>query len=377
MRIEARGLIYDATNVSDSDAVSYVTSLVPLRSGTFLAGWQCGPEKHAPTNTIRLARSIDGAETWELLPFPFENSWQGIPGSFMAAEMVEVQPGRLMLFTTWVNRSDPDRPLFNPTTEGILATRILFCTSTDEGDTWDAWTELATPGLSGCAITGPIVQWPDQTIACAFESFKEFDDPQPVDPAAWLIISQDKGRSFGSPWQVARHPRQEKYYWDQRLCPTQTSGEFIAMFWTHSRKQQRDAHVHLIRASINESPAAAGQPVETNIPGQIAACCVAEDGRLLTCVVNRSHPGTITLWQSCDFGSNWPEKARLVIHRHNELAEISQGQTNIDYAEFWEDMGKWSFGHPAIRPLGNDWLIAWYAGTPKRMSIHWARVVEQ
>ena len=48
-----------------------------------------------------------------------------------------------------------------------------------------------------------------------------------------------------------------------------------------------------------------------------------------------------------------------------------------DYAEFWEDMGKWSFGHPAIRPLGNDWLIAWYAGTPKRMSIHWARVVEQ
>ena len=39
-------------------------------------------------------------------------------------------------------------------------------------------------------------------------------------------------------------------------------------------------------------------------------------------------------------------------------------------------MGKWSFGHPAIRPLKNGWLLAWYAGTPDRMSIHWAHVAE-
>jgi hypothetical protein len=38
-------------------------------------------------------------------------------------------------------------------------------------------------------------------------------------------------------------------------------------------------------------------------------------------------------------------------------------------------MGKWSFGHPAIRALGGGHgLVAFYAGTPTCMSIHWARI---
>ena len=48
---------------------------------------------------------------------------------------------------------------------------------------------------------------------------------------------------------------------------------------------------------------------------------------------------------------------------------------NIDFKAYWEDMGKWSFGHPAIRKLTDGCLLlAYYAGTPDAMSIHWARV---
>ncbi|HCD01990.1 MAG TPA: hypothetical protein DER64_15845 [Planctomycetaceae bacterium] len=376
MHIAARGLIFDATAAAENEAVAYVTSLVPLASGTFLCGWQSGPGKHTPTNTIRLARSTDGAQNWDRLPFEFETSFEGIPGSFLAAEMVESEPGRLLLFTTWIDRRIPDRPLFNPETEGILPTRILTCSSTDDGDTWSHWSELETAELTGCAVTGPILRWTDGTIACTFESFKEFDDPTPVEPAAWLMISRDGGRSFEAPWQVARHPRQTKYYWDQRLCPTQNPGEFVAMFWTHNRPEQRDTNVHLLQASIHDGERAAAEPFETSIPGQIAACALTGDGRILSCVVDRGRPGTITLWQSADDGQTWPEDERLVVHVHDEKAAISQGREEIDYAEFWEDMGKWSFGHPAIRPLENGWLLAWYAGTPERMSIHWAHVAE-
>ena len=377
LHVESRGVIFDATDATDSEAVAYVTSLVSLESRTWLAGWQSGPEKHTPTNTIALARSRDGAKTWQRLPYRFDTSWQEAPGSFLAAEMVEAEPGRLLLFTTWINRSIPDRPLFNPETEGILPTRLLYCSSEDEGETWGEWRELPTPGLTGCAVTGPILRWSDGTIACGFESFKEFDDPAPVEPAAWLAISRDGGRSFGDPWQVARHPQQEKYYWDQRLCPTENPGEFVAMFWTHNREEQRDTNVHMLRASINDGSAAVGEPVETTIAGQIAACGVAEDGRILSCVVDRGQPGTITLWQSVDGGRTWPEEACLVVHVHDEQASITQGREDIDYAEFWEDMGKWSFGHPVIRRRSDDWLLAWYAGTPDRMSLHWASVVEK
>ena len=83
----------------------------------------------------------------------------------------------------------------------------------------------------------------------------------------------------------------------------------------------------------------------------------------------------MTLWQSGDSGSSWPEDASLVVHVHDEQAAISQGPENIDFAEYWEDMGKWSFGHPAMLPLENgEWLLAYYAGTPEAMSIHWVRI---
>jgi hypothetical protein len=38
-------------------------------------------------------------------------------------------------------------------------------------------------------------------------------------------------------------------------------------------------------------------------------------------------------------------------------------------------MLQWSFGHPALRSLDADHLLlAWYAGTPDALSLHWARV---
>jgi hypothetical protein len=63
------------------------------------------------------------------------------------------------------------------------------------------------------------------------------------------------------------------------------------------------------------------------------------------------------------------------VHTHDERAALTQGQANIDFKEYWEDMLKWSFGHPAIRLLADGRvLLAWYAGVPGCMSLNWARV---
>lgn len=374
MNVEARGLISDAALRGDDQRISYFTALCPLRSGTILAGFQVGSAKHGPDNTIGLCRSTDGGEHWPAIPVRFETRLGGTPGSLAGGEMVEVAPGRVLLFATWFDRSDRERPLFDPVTEGILHSRQLMAVSTDEGSTWSPWRELPIPGLTGCAMCGPVTLWSDGTIAFAFESFKEFDDPKPARHAAWLLISRDGGETFDPPWLVAQDPKHAVYYWDQRLCPTATPGEFVALFWTHDRTAQRDLRVHHLRASINDQQPLP-LPTETTIPGQIAAPVWLEDGRVFAFVVDRDQPGTLTLWQSSDGGATWPSDARLVVHQQAELAKLSQGREHIDFAQYWEDMGKWTFGHPAIRRLSEDrLLLAFYAGTPDRMSIHWARV---
>ncbi len=221
--IEDEGLIFNAGEQPPERRIAFFTSLCPLRNGTILAGFQNGRTKHAADGTIRLCRSADGGRTWHLMPADFETRVDGVPGSLAVAELVETAPGRLLLFATWFDRSDPERPLFDPVTEGILKSKQLLAVSTDDGATWSRWRDVSTGDLQGCSITGPVLGWSDGTIALAFESFKEYDDPRPARHAAWLLVSRDGGASFSQPLLVAQHPEHGVYYWDQRLCTAERS----------------------------------------------------------------------------------------------------------------------------------------------------------
>jgi hypothetical protein len=373
--IEEQSTILDAAAEPPTRKIAYFTSLCVLRSGTVLCGFQNGPAKHASTSTIRICRSQDSGRTWRLQPTQFETRFRGVAGSLGAAEILEAAPGRVLLFATWFDRSDPDRPLFDPVTEGILRSRQLLSVSTDDGQTWSPWRELSTGDLKACALTGPVLQWPHGLIAFPFESFKEYDDPEPGRHAAWIMVSRDRGATFSSPLLVAQHPSHEIYYWDQRLCAGSGLGDFTAMFWTHDLVGKRDLNVHLRQCAVVGDRIVAGPMRATPISGQIAAPLLLHDGRLLALVVDRGQPGTIALWCSADGGQTWPAANRLVVYRHDERAVITQGRDNVDFKQYWEDMGKWSFGHPALRRLADDrLLLAWYAGAPDCMSLHCARV---
>jgi len=227
--------------------------------------------------------------------------------------------------------------------------------------------------LKGCSSTGPILQWPDGVIAYPFESLKEYGDTNPAAPGAWCLVSRDKGRTFDHPVLIARDPENKVYYWDQRLCIGKSPGEFTALFWTHDIGQKKDLAVHLRRASLLDHRLRSAPISATTIPGQIAAPLQLDDGRLLAFVVDRGRPGTMKLWTSRDEGVSWPEE--LTVYVHDERAALTQSDKNIDYVEYWEDMGKWTFGHPAILSLGDGRvLLSYYAGTPNVLSIYWVRV---
>lgn len=375
MHVLWKSLVYDAAAQPESGRVAFFDGVLRLESGTWLCGFTAGRTKHHHEGTIRLCRSRDGGKSWNLLPWRFETQLDGKPGSLAGAEMVEIAPGRLLLFTTWFDRTDPDRPLFDPETEGILRSKQLVAESADEGDTWSEWRTVPTPALTGTAITGPVLRWPDGTIAFAFESFKEFDDPRPPTHGAWLVASRDGGHTFQPPHLVAQDPGQQVYYWDQRLCVGDRPGDYVGLFWTHDRTAKRDLNVHLLRGNLQQPESARQQPTATAIPGQIAAPLLLADGRLLAFVVDRNQPGTMRLWCSHNTGSTWPQCDCLTVHQHDEQARLSQGSENIDFAQYWEDMAKWTFGHPAIRQLDDERvLVTWYAGAPNCLSIHAAAV---
>lgn len=375
MRLADRGLVFDAAGRPPHERICFFDSLCRTRSGTWLCGFTIGAKKHDLNGTIRLTRSLNDGRSWEEIPFRFPTEIAGVRGSIGGAEMVEGAPGKLLVFSSWFDRSDPDRPMFDPVTEGIWHAKLLVAESPDEGLTWSEWREVETPGLTGCALTGPPLRWSDGTIALAFESFKHYDDPAPARHAAWLLVSRDGGASFDRRFLVARDPENKVYYWDQRLCTTANVGEFIGLFWTHDRSAQRDLNVCFLKSTLQDGDQALSDPVVTTMPGQIAAPLALPDGRILAFVVDRDRPGTMKLWQSADGGVTWPGDEALTVHIHEETAAVTQGKEQIDFTEYWDDMRKWSFGHPSARLIDDRTvLLTFYAGSPQEMSIHWARV---
>jgi hypothetical protein len=375
MHLEASGLIFDAAKQPLEARVNAFTSVVRLKSGSLVAGFQSGSAKHAPNSTVRLCRSADDGRSWEEMPFRFPTALDGRPGSLSSADIVELPSGRLLLTSTWFDRSDPSRPLFDPQTQGILPSRQVLATSDDHGTTWGPWMVVPTPGLTGCAATGPTLAWSDGTIAHAFESYKEYSDPRPARHGAWLLVSRDGGQTFPLVHLVAQHPEQKIYYWDQRLCAGRKPGEYFAFFWTHDLVLQQDLNVHFKHGSLAEQGHPFARIHETTIRGQIGAPVLLDDGRLIVFVVDRHRPGTMTLWCSPDEGLTWPENEKLVVHSHDERAALTQQGPQVDFNEYWDDMLKWSFGHPAIVDLKNGTVLCvYYAGVPGALSIHWARI---
>lgn len=375
MQLEARGLVYDASKQPPESRVNAFTSVKRLSGGSLIVGHQSGSAKHAVNSTLRLNRSLDGGQTWTEIPFRFPTTLDGIPGSLSSGDIVELPNGRLLLTGTWFDRSDPERPLFDAETQGVLHCREILAVSEDQGATWGPWRIVPTPGLTGCAATGGTLSWSDGSIALAFESYKEFDDPRPSRHGAWLIVSQDGGETFPDLHMVAQHPEHQIYFWDQRLCVGRQPGEYFAFFWTHDLEQKKDLHVHFKHGSLREVGHPFSKIQATTIPGQIGAPLQLDDGRLLVFVVDRNRPGTMTLWSSNDEGLTWPEADKLVVHVHDEKAALTQQGEAVDFNEYWDDMLKWSFGHPAIVDLQDGKVLCvFYAGTPGCLSIHWARV---
>ena len=110
MKVVARGLVFDVAGRPDSEQVAFFGSLFRLNSGDWLCGFTLGNKKHDPNGTIRLCRSRDGGETWTENSFRFPTTFGETHGSLAGSELVEVAPGRLLLFTTWFDRTDPERP---------------------------------------------------------------------------------------------------------------------------------------------------------------------------------------------------------------------------------------------------------------------------
>lgn len=371
MNILNRGLIYDAAQAPPDARCAAFTSLLPLADGSLLCTFRVGPTKMSPVSNIGMMQSTDGGRTWNRHGHDFDPIFQGTPGSFSSGYPCQHAPGKLSMYLVWVDRSDPSLPLANPETTGVLPMKCLVAESSDGGHHWGELREVSLRPHRGASLTSEIIRLDDGNLLLPYESWKDWDDVTGTQSAN-VRLSQDEGQTWSDPVTMASDPEQKRYYWDNRLAKDPETGRLVALFWTHQPKEGLDDVIHIAWAEPDGtrwSP-----PRSTGIAGQIAAPLVLSPSELLCVYVHRHDPPSMRAVLSRDRGDTWQLDEELVLYESGSGKEAGTSGPRKD-AAYWEDMERWTFGHPkAVRLPDGTVLLAFYGGTPDVLSIHWVQV---
>jgi hypothetical protein len=382
MRILDRGTIFDASAAPVEARFCTCPSLAQLGNGRLVAALRAGSSKDAADEDTPVLVSDDDAATWRLAFHGFGDLPPGRGRSRVTA-LTPIGGNRLVACLTWVDRTDPALPLFDPQTEGILPTRTLLAASEDAGESWTVLGEVPLAPHTGNAITGAILSLQDGRMALPYEAWKEWGDARPGRHHAALRLTgpgglhtSEESLTWPSQWPelaiVAHHPEGEVLYWDQRLTVAPDTGELIAMLWTHDRRSGQDLDIHIAWGSPDArrwTP-----PVSTGIGGQICAPLALGGGRVFAAYVHRHHPPSLRAILSDDFGRSWNAAEESVFYEKARGGEPGMSGSR-DFSDYWADMTIWTFGHPEplLLPSG-DVMVAYYAGDSTAMGIHWVRI---
>ena len=346
-------------------------SVAALGDGTLIVGYRAGSTKMCADGIAFVTKSTDGGRTWSAPIAPLDSTLEDTPGSIRTINLSQVSPGRLVAVCAWFDRSDPDLPLFNPETEGLLPCRNLLCESRDAGKTWTVLRVADTTPFHQASSTGPIRRVSANVLASFYETNKDFADAGPWDQKAVVKFSHDEGLTWPDHAIVATDPTRGRFYWDQRNVVLREN-VLLGCFWTFDRCAEKDVPIHTSQS--DDGGRTWSPPRNTDIVGQVAYPAGLGDGRVFLAYVDRYGTRSVRARLSHDEAESWDGASELVLWPTGD-ARVGEEEHGNDVGEYLQSMQAWSFGLPCCVTLPDgDVFVTYYAGDAQVQSIYWARV---
>ena len=319
--------------------------------------------------------SDDEGRTWREPTDPFvPPDVDGRAGQFRTGCPRALRDGRVVAALAWQDISRPDRPMFNPETEGTVDFRVFLSTSDDRGATWSPPVRVHENPYERVpvALTGPVLELPDGRLGCNFELQKPYESTAPWEHAAVMMFSRDGGRTWGEVADVARDPAGRYLYWDQRLAVL-PDGRVFGLFWTLDRST--GGYVNIRAAESADGGRTWSAPRDTGVPGQPASPVPLSGGRVAMVYIDREGEPMLKARLSPDGGRTFPASTEFTLDRR-QLPSQTWQKRGGDSADAWAELGAFSFGLPdAVALNDNESLVVHYTGPHRdHTDIRWTRV---
>lgn len=372
MKIIQQGTVTAARDQTDLSSCCFPCICV-LDTGRWLVSFRAGPAKASRTQRAVLTYSDDEGKTWsEPREIAKEVRNQNRPGTWRSLACTALGGNNVLGVLAWDDNTNPFRPMFNETTEGLTDMKLYITLSRDGGKTFskprlvDAkpFDRVPTP-ITGAAIVMPNGQW-----AVQFEVNKHYHDLTPWRHSSAITHTSDGGKTWGPAVIIHSDPKRRLFCWDQRLAVLR-DGSVLDLFWTFDQKTASYLNIHA--RSSKDSGKTWGKLWDIGVPGQPARAVSLPDGRILMPYVDRTSTPTIKARLSTDNARTWLDNTEITIHKPQTPKQTRSKKTMQDA---WAEMSQFSIGLPDAVALPNgDVLIVYYAG-PRRdlTNIQFARV---
>jgi hypothetical protein len=353
MKIISKGSIPKPLRDKNFNSNSF-PCIVKLPSGRWLASFKAS-EKKGDCDFMQavMTWSDDKGATW-VTPFkPVKlPDINGITGQSRIMYFLSLGNDRVLMVVNWVDSSDLSEPYYNLKTETLKDTRIFFCLSEDDGQTWSTPELINTyPDGDPVPLTGPPFMLSNGTIVCQYEINKAVGNTAEWVHKSAMIFSHDGGKSWGETVIVTEKPGM--YYWDQRPNVMRDGRTVIDFFWTMNGEKNQYQNIHARMSS--DGGKSWGEIWDTGIYGQPGQPVDLEDGRLITIDIDRTSSPVITVRTSLDFGRTYEES--LVIYKSTLDKQDSR---DISMNDAWDEMVKFSVGHPNLVRIDDREIMAYY-----------------
>jgi len=252
--------------------------LCRLPDGTLLAAHQMGQAFESVDGTTCLSFSTDGGVTWSEPKRAFDKSGDK-PVRSDCSKPTVLPDGRVALLGYQYIRTNPDLPLGNAVTGGLLEDEVFISFSEDGGMTFGPRKLIDCSWGNHVEASAPLTILPDGSWAAPITGFPDWAGNMTGPRCGRLLRSRDKGRSWNDDTVCMAFPGGEICCYEQRMCVLE-DGTFVVLGWNENAVTGERLNNHVTFST--DYGQHFSSPINTGIRGQASSILSAGGQRVLS-----------------------------------------------------------------------------------------------
>ena len=252
--------------------------LCQLKDGRLLASHQMGQAFESVDGAGYISESTDGGVTWSK-PWKMRKAGTDAVPTTESSKITLLPDGRILAVGYQFPRPDPELPIGNPETGGLLDDEIFFTISEDDGRSW------SDPQIVDCAWGGhaeasaPMYVLQDGSWATPITGFGKWDGSSAGRNCGRLLRSYDEGKTWNDDTVCMAFPGDTVTCFEQRMCQME-DGTLVVIGWNEDLVTGQRLPNHVTFSFDNGKTFT--DPVSTGIGGQASFIMALEGTKVLS-----------------------------------------------------------------------------------------------